>query len=67
MALPFFCLPTVLTARYDMGGQKMTYRTGAGSLGMGSNSAGMLMSGTTYSVVFSGLLQAAGHAGMFTG
>ena len=45
----------------------MTYRTGAGSPGMGSNSAGMLMSGTTYSVVPSELLQAAGHVGMFTG
>ena len=45
----------------------MMYRTGAGSPGMGSNSAGMLMSGTTYSVVPSELLQAAGHVGMFTG
>ena len=45
----------------------MTYRTGEGSPGMGLNSAGMLMSGTTYSVMFSELLQAAGHVGMFTG
>ena len=67
MAPPFCACQLSRLARYDMGARIMTYRTGAGSPGMGLNSAGMLMSGTTYSVMFSELLQAAGHVGMFTG